>query len=213
MRTVFIPVKDLTPLPGLSKLLPFIKSFSSLSITSTVQFSHRLPVLESFLKRKGFIVHVCDPVLGCRSVVRSCDAVIIIATGFFHAVSLALSSERPVFIVNPHLKSVKPLDVVVVKSFLKKQAARIHRAINSNNFGILVSKKSGQHDLSLAREIKRVLEGKKRFAVILVADELSPLNINNFSGFDCFINTACPRLVEDVFEKPVVNWSEVSVYF
>jgi len=213
MKTIFIPVRDITPLPALSKLLPLLKSCKSVSITCTVQFSHRVSELATFLKSKGFVVHECKPVLGCRTSLKPADAVVLITTGVFHAINIALSTDARIIIVNPRERSIKLFDKKLVRAFRKKQAVRIHKALNSKVFGILVSKKPGQHNIKLARKIQKILEAKNCTAVILVADELSPLHINNFTEFDCFINTACPRLVEDDFAKPVVNWPEIESYF
>ena len=54
---------------------------------------------------------------------------------------------------------------------------------------------------------KKELEKRGRTANILVANELEPITLNNFMSFDCYVNTACPRIVDDTeeYEKPILG--------
>ena len=81
------------------------------------------------------------------------------------------------------------------------------RAVDAKAVGILVSTKVGQFALPLAEVAKKEIEKRGRKAYILVSDELDPLTIKNFMSFDAFVNTACPRLVDDVeeFERPILS--------
>jgi diphthamide biosynthesis enzyme Dph1/Dph2-like protein len=54
------------------------------------------------------------------------------------------------------------------------------------------------------------LESKGKKALIFSGEELSPNNLLPFN-VDCWINTACPRLVDDKFEKSVINAEELGL--
>ena len=56
---------------------------------------------------------------------------------------------------------------------------------------------------------------RNKKAVILVANELEPLPLQNFMLFDCYVNTACPRLADDTDElgKPCLNYDQLLEVF
>jgi 2-(3-amino-3-carboxypropyl)histidine synthase len=75
----------------------------------------------------------------------------------------------------------------------------------------MVSTKDGQFNLGKALELKDRLESKNREALIFAGDELTPNNLLPFR-VDCWVNTACPRLVEDKYHRPVVNSEELEEF-
>ena len=205
MEKLFIPVKDLRSidefLPELNNLL---KPYRKVAVTATIQFNHRVNEVVNALK--GHEVVTAPPVLGCKALIPESDCTVIITTGVFHAVKVALTTLKPVFILSPN--GVEKLDDKLINTFLKKQAVRISRVLDAKIIGVLVSTKSGQNHESLAHEIIKKLESSGREAYLFVANDLSPSQLNDFP-VDAWINTACPRIAEDEFDKPIVNWNEV----
>ena len=75
--------------------------------------------------------------------------------------------------------------------------------------GIIVSTKSGQHRMALARRLAAL----SPHAVIVTMHEVSPDELLNL-GFACYVNTACPRLAYDDqvrFPVPVLSPQEFEI--
>jgi 2-(3-amino-3-carboxypropyl)histidine synthase len=85
----------------------------------------------------------------------------------------------------------------------------MEKARDARNAGIIVSTKSGQQRMDLARR----LESLSPTAVIVTMQEVSPDELLNL-GFDCYVNTACPRLAYDDqarFPVPVLSPQEFEI--
>jgi 2-(3-amino-3-carboxypropyl)histidine synthase len=204
MKKVFIPVSDLRPLKGLGKAVRALRPYKRVALLSTVQFSHRLDEVKKILK--GHDVLICPSILGCRALIPETNCVLVITTGVFHAVKAGLESGKPVFIIGPH--GFRKLDDKVINDFKKKQSIRVSKVLDAKLIGVLVSTKPGQSNKKLAKRIVESLRDKGKEAYLFVAGEISPLQLNDFP-VDAWINTACPRIVEDDFDKPMVNWDEI----
>jgi len=209
MDKLFIPVDDTRLVSQyFDELAVLLKSFNKITLTSTVQFNHRVSELKDFLSKNHEVI-TCPSVLGCRAVIPEADCTVVITTGVFHAIKVALTTGNPVFILGPG--GVSRLDDKLIKDFKKKQSIRVSKVLDSKVIGVLVSTKPGQEHELLASKIVSKLEAKGKEAFMFVANELSPSQVNDFP-VDAWINTACPRIVEDEFEKPIANWDEVNNY-
>jgi 2-(3-amino-3-carboxypropyl)histidine synthase len=85
----------------------------------------------------------------------------------------------------------------------------MERARGAQTVGIIVSTKSGQQRRALAQRLKKLHEG----AVIVMMREVSPDELLNL-GFDCYVNTACPRLAYDDqvrFPAPILSPQEFEI--
>ena len=92
----------------------------------------------------------------------------------------------------------------------KARKARIVLAYEANIIGVLVSTKEGQYNLDEALNVKEKIEAAGRRALIFTGSELTPDNVLPFE-VDAWVNTACPRIVEDYFNKPVLNEGELDI--
>jgi len=202
--------------PDLEKTLAVLKPYSKLAIGTTIQHSHQFDEIRKFFEKnnkkivtgKSELAHEEGQVLGCDASVvlkaKDADAILFIGNGMFHP--LAIESKLPVFIFNPLDGKIRQINDEIEK-LRKKRRGVIVKALSCKNFGILVSTKPGQFNLPQAKLAKKELEKRKLNAEILVANELEPLNVNNFMVFDCYVNTACPRMSDDTDEygKPVLT--------
>ena len=50
-------------------------------------------------------------------------------------------------------------------------------------------------------------DGKKVF--LFVGDLITDTELRNFSHIQAWVNTACPRLMDDDFEKPIINAADL----
>jgi 2-(3-amino-3-carboxypropyl)histidine synthase len=91
-----------------------------------------------------------------------------------------------------------------IKRELKRKAARKALALTHQKYGVLVSVKAGQFHKKEALKLKEALEKKGKTAIIIVGNVFRSEELGNFE-VDCFVTTACPRLVDDyeVYGKPI----------
>jgi len=85
----------------------------------------------------------------------------------------------------------------------------MERARGARTIGIIVSTKSGQQRMGLARHLARLSED----AVIVTMREVTPDELLNL-GYPCYVNTACPRLAYDDqvrFPVPVLSPQEFEI--
>jgi 2-(3-amino-3-carboxypropyl)histidine synthase len=200
----------------LEKALPALKQYKKLAVGMTVQHSHQFGMVKEYLEKnsktvllgKGKLAQEPGQVLGCDASAvlnaKDADAILFIGNGMFHP--LALDSNLPVFIFNPLDGKIRQINDEVEK-LRKKRQGNIVKALSCKRFGILLSTKPGQFNLPQAKLAKKELEKRGLEAKILVANELEPLNVNDFMAFDCYVNTACPRMSDDTeeYRKPVLT--------
>jgi 2-(3-amino-3-carboxypropyl)histidine synthase len=99
--------------------------------------------------------------------------------------------------------------IVSGDALLRKRFAVMERARGVKSIGIIVSSKSGQQRMALARH----LAGLSPHAIIVTMHEVSPDELLNL-GFGCYVNTACPRLAYDDqvrFPVPVLSPQEFEI--
>ncbi len=163
--------------------------------------------IEAMTKRGRVSGHE-GQVLGCDASALDLDVgtVAVIADGMFHALAAASLGGKTVYAVNPLSGKWKEInkEIGLIK---KREMASLALAYDAKVFGILVSTKPGQYGLKTAEGAKRGIEKAGRKAFILVSNELRAVDIANFTFFDAFINTACPRMTDDAaeFGKPIIN--------
>ncbi len=201
----------------LEAVLPSLKDHKNIALAMTVQHVHQFDEMKEFFEKngkkvfaeKGELAEEIGQVLGCdagavKKVQDKVDAVVFVGSGGFHP--LAIDIDKPVFSFNPYSGSVTDVSADVER-LKKRRKGAIAKALTCKRFGILASTKPGQLSMANARWAKEELEKRGFEASILVANEFEPMTINNFMDFDCYVNTACPRIADDQekFGKPVLN--------
>jgi 2-(3-amino-3-carboxypropyl)histidine synthase len=198
-------------------LIPHLHGKKTIALVTTVQHAHQIPQMKAFFAAQGFTVLTetgywatqhgqilgCDA-LGVKKLDPRVDAVVYVGDGMFHP--LGIESTKPIFAFNPYTQQVRPMNAEIER-LQKKRKGSLAAAVTANRFAILVSTKVGQFNLHGAEWAKKELHARGREAAILVANELDPISLNNFRSFDCYVNTACPRIVDDTIEfgKPILS--------
>jgi 2-(3-amino-3-carboxypropyl)histidine synthase len=213
----YVPYHVDIEIEKLSAVLPLIEEYQKIGIATTVQHVHQFDKMKEFFEQHGKEVFSetgemateKGQVLGCDAnavlkVKDKVDAVVFIGSGAFHP--LAIEMEKPVFVFSPYDYSVKELNEEIER-LKKRRKGAIAKALTCESFGILLSTKPGQFNFENAKWAKEELEKRGKKAEILVANEFDPMTVNNFMSFECYVNTACPRIADDQekFEKPVLN--------
>ena len=91
----------------------------------------------------------------------------------------------------------------------RRRFAVMEKARGAKSFGVIVSTKSGQQRMELARQLVKL----SPHAVIVTMREVNPDELLNL-GFACYVNTACPRLAYDDqvrFPVPVLSPQEFEI--
>jgi len=196
------------------------KSIRKVSLVFPVQHVKNAVMAKTLLEKEGVGVVIGKggkntryrgQVLGCdgsAADAKGADAVVYFGGGKFHPTGIAPG--KPVLCADPHLCDAYWITDEIMRQEKKRKGALL-AASEAKTFGILVSTKCGQMNLAAAKAAKRMIEKKGRRAAMLVANELNPIACANFSSFDAYVNTACPRIADDTeaFGKPIVNAADI----
>jgi diphthamide biosynthesis enzyme Dph1/Dph2-like protein len=203
MKTLFIKAKSNKKLDK-SKILGILEELpSNIIIAYSIQFEDLALEIKKILKEKHNILSFVQ-VLGCTRLdfPKETQAILLISSGKFHAISLSYETKLPVFILeNEKLTKISKKDLEIIE---KKEKASYLKYLNSNNIGILVSTKPGQNRLKKARELKRKIKDKKSY--LFLANNINTSEFENF-GLDSWVNTACPRM--DMNQSNIINISKL----
>ena len=201
----------------LAQALPLLRE-KTIGIVTTVQHAHLVPAMEAFLASHGFDIRVSDgsgrtplrgQVLGCSFTAAKATGageILFVGTGVFHPIGIALATKARVIALDPLTGTAQEVNA---DSLLRRRSAVIEKAKGARSFGILLSTKSGQERRGLAYRLATLVPG----AVIITMREVSPDQLLNF-GFDCYVNTACPRIAYDDqvrFARPVLSPQEFEI--
>jgi len=138
-------------------------------------------------------------VLGCdiHKFSGKYDAFLYVGEGKFHPTALLFENEKPVYCFNPFNNNIEKIDKSYLEKLHKKKQALIAKFLQSDKVGILLTTKPGQYQQRLAEELRARLEEKNKEAYLFLADEINFSQLENFNFIQSWINTACPRIVED----------------
>ena len=189
------------------------------ALFSTVQFLDSLDDVKKQLMDAGKKVVVvkgrhakyCGQILGCSvDKVDGVDCFLYIGDGRFHPIALKLKNEKPVFVYNPFSKKYKELEDVDVERILKRIKGAKLKFLTSKEIGVLVSVKPGQQFLKFAISLKKKYPNKNFY--FLMFDTIDFGSLEDFPFVDVFVNTACPRIIDDAdkFRKPLINIEDLS---
>ena len=211
---------------AVTEALSHLESWNKIGLVTTIQHVHQLDDAKTILKNAGKSVFVGNAgrvkypgqVLGCdfsnaQSISENVDAYLFVGGGRFHAMGVALSTEKPTIIADPYEKIAYPIHDQVRRVIMQRWGS-ISEAKKAKNFGVLVILKSGQIRLRDATNIKEKLEKNGLTTTLFALREVTPSALMQFSGIDAFINTACPRLSLDDgphFGRPILSINETLV--
>lgn len=179
-----------------------------IGLITTAQHIDLLPALKEMIEKAGKKAFIGGQILGCRTanaekIAGRIDAFLFVGSGSFHPLAIR---NKKLYALDLETMKVRDMNKEALL-FERKRYARIFKAKDAKTFGILLSSKIGQFDMAAAERIKKKLEQRDKKAYILVMDNIT--NEKLYVGIDAFVNTACPRISEDRFSKPVINAEDV----
>jgi len=138
------------------------------------------------------------------------DEYLFIGTGQFHPLGIALATGKRVLAADPVTCEILEIDP---DPMLRRRFAAISRAADAKSFAVLVSKKSGQKRMELARRMMALGEARGREMFLVYLDNIEPDRLLNL-GARAAVSTACPRVALDDSAKysiPVLTPPEFEV--
>jgi 2-(3-amino-3-carboxypropyl)histidine synthase len=227
--TIYLHAKiDINVNEIIGATIPKIIDWKNVGIVTTIQHVHQVKELVEALKSHGFRPFLGKgnektpfngQILGChyetaKDVMENVDGFLYIGGGQFHPKGLMLLTGKPVVIVNPYNASVTNFTEFNLRSLAKKRMAKISLAKKATIVGIIVSSKPGQRRLAIAHDIMKRFQKKGYQSLIIYLNEVRPEHLNNFSEFQAFVNTACPRITIDGISgvnRPIISVKEAKV--
>ena len=227
--TIFINAEskvDITDV--IKKAIPKLKG-KKIGLTTTAQHIHMLDKIKEILVKNNFKpllgkgdkrIEKPGQILGCNfsaalSIADKTDMFLYIGSGNFHPLGLILSTKKPVIIADPYTNQIRYNELNELKdTVLRQRYGAIARSQDANVFGILIGIKKGQQRIELAYKIKKTLELKQKKSYIIALNDFSPDCLEGFTGIDCFISTACPRIAIDDYMRyktPVITPVELEI--
>jgi 2-(3-amino-3-carboxypropyl)histidine synthase len=221
----YIPYSVDAPLDVLEASMKSLEEYGTIGVVTTVQHVHQLDAIRSFYEKRNKRVLIGKPygsakvpgqILGCdagsaASIDSQVDAHIYFGAGRFHPLGALLATTKPFFVVDPFSKEVECIDKYR-KVYAQRSRGKMLRSLDARRFAIMVSTKSGQFNMDLAKILKSKIVDSGLDAQIVVANTFDFESLNNMRCFDAFVSTACPRMAVDDTErltKPLLSANEL----
>ena len=183
-----------------------------IGLLTTVQHMTLLSDVKAMLEKAGKEAVIGGQVLGCwfanaEKIEEKVDAFLYVGSGRFHPLGL---KSKKIYALDIERMRVEEVDTSVLE---KRRYANVYNAKNARTFAVLVTTKKGQNQLlGQAEELKNNIEKNGRIAVVVVMHEINDTALLGIKA-DAFVNTACPRIVEDSFSRPIINAEDLDKVF
>ena len=118
---------------AVANALPYLESWSKIGLVTTIQHVHQLDEAKNLLEASGKTVLVGDAgrvkypgqVLGCdfsnaQSVSETVEAFLFVGGGRFHAIGVALATEKPTIIADPYEKVAYPIQDQIRRDIMQR---------------------------------------------------------------------------------------------
>lgn len=203
MKTLFISTTTKSEFDfkanEISKKLP-----KKILIAYSIQYEKTAQKLKKILSNSHKILQFIQ-VLGCSNpkISNKTQAILLISSGKFHAISLAYETKIPVYLLEKD--NLELISKKEIEKFEKRKKSTILQFLSSDSVGIFISTKYGQERLKKAFEIKDKLNCKKNY--FFLANNFNNFEMENFPQIQSWINTACPRI--DMNSSKILNVREL----
>lgn len=182
-----------------------------IGIIYSVQHSKMIDRVSMDLEKIGKKVVVGGEILGCnienaKKIEKKVECFLFVGSGNFHAIGL-LGLKKPLYVLDLEKGNVYIPDKNY--KYERKLILKFEKFKEAKSVGILLSSKPGQFytDHKSLVEIKRRIEKYGKRVYLIIFDRITQENLEGLR-IDFFINTACPRICEDYFKKPIINIKE-----
>ncbi len=214
MNTLFIPTKmNIDVLPVVEKALPHLPQ--RVGIVTTIQHMHVLNEVKTFLEKHGKTAVIGGQLLGCnptagRRIIDDVDGFLFVGSGDFHPLGIILKENKRVIIADLQNNEIRELTSKDFEKYEKRTKAALSAFYASDDIGVIVSYKPGQENMKRALALEKDYPDKNFH--IFICDTIDFYQLENFPFVQVWVNTACPRITSDDYEKfpkPVVNFEDI----
>ncbi|MFC1722612.1 diphthamide synthesis protein [Nanoarchaeota archaeon] len=184
-----------------------------IGIVTTIQFLADMEKVKKFLEDSGKEAIVAGQVLGCdqtvaKNISEKVDTFLYVGTGEFHPSAVAWETMKPVYVLDPGSMKIRKIDDREASKIMLRQKGMRLKFHSSKIIGVLMTTKKGQSRVQITPEKVFGLEEKfpdKKF-YYFICDTLDFNELENFPFIECWVNTMCPRIMQDL---NVLNIKEV----
>ena len=199
------------------KCIDMLKGMT-VSVVTDSQHLHQVDIVKKILTEGGIRVTIGKgkgqlndgQVFGCEfypatELKDKVDAYVFLGQSNFHASGIALSTNKPTYVLDPYFNEIREITDFAQK--LKRKAILgIYKAAEAKSFGVIVGLKEGQLSKVFALRFKKELEKEGKKVQLLALTDITNERLQNLKGIDAFIQVACPRISTDnQFDKPVLS--------
>ena len=190
----------------------------TISLVTDSQHLHQVDSVRKIFEDAGITVKIGKgkgqlndgQVFGCEfypvlETKQTVDANVFLGQSNFHAAGIALSTDKPTYVLDPYFNEIR--EVTEFANKLKRKATlAIYKAAEAKNFGIIVGLKEGQLSKITALKFKRELEKEGKEVQLFALTDITNERLRNIKGIDAFIQVACPRIsIDNQFDKPLLS--------
>lgn len=194
------------------------QEYKTLGIVTDSQHLDQIQPSRKILENHGFKIVIGDgkgqlndgQVFGCEfypayNIQKRIDAYIFLGQSIFHSVSIAMSTEKPTFMLDPYFNEFQQVNDKA-RTMEKKAILSIYKAQEAKKIGIIIGLKEGQFAKIKALNLKKSLEAFEKEIQLFALTEITEERLRNFKGIDAFIQVACPRIaIDNHFSRPLLS--------
>jgi len=194
------------------------QSYKAISLLTDSQHLHQIACVKKIFEEYGYGVIIGRgkgqlndaQVFGCEfypafDVQKRVDAYIFLGQSRFHCASVAMSTEKPTYMLDPYFKEYSRINEYA-KDLQKKAILSIYKALDAERIGFVIGLKEGQFAQIRALELKKSFEQLGKKTQLIALTDITNDRLQNFRGIDAFVQVACPRISTDNhFEKPMLS--------
>jgi len=192
--------------------------YRTISVLTDSQHLHQVQSVKKIFEEHGYEVIVGKgkgqlvdgQVFGCEfypayNIQNEVDAYFFLGQSMFHCISVAMSTEKPTFMLDPYFGEYSQVNEHALR-FQKRAILSIYKAVDCEKIGIIIGLKEGQFAHVRALELKKEFEKLGKKVQLIALTEITDDRIQTFKGIDAFIQVACPRIAMDnQFKKPMLS--------
>jgi 2-(3-amino-3-carboxypropyl)histidine synthase len=201
------------------KAIPLLSQYKKIGLATFSQHLDELEPVKEQLEEAGFEVFLGrknnllleSQTFGCDfSTVFSnadiVDAFCYLGQSEFHAVGLALATDKPTYLLDPHLEEIRDMKEEA-EGRQKRAILAVYQALDANVFGVITGLKEGQAMVGRSKWITNRLEAHGKKVVQLAMRDITQDRLAQYMHIEAFVQTACPRISIDgyTFKKPVLS--------
>jgi 2-(3-amino-3-carboxypropyl)histidine synthase len=192
--------------------------YKTISLLTDSQHLHQIEGAKKIFEDHGYNVIIGRgkgqlrdaQVFGCEfypayNIQKQVDAYIFLGQSMFHSASVAMSTEKPTFMLDPYFDEYSQVNEFA-QGMQKRAILSIYKALDAEKIGIVIGLKEGQFAHVRALELKKEFEKLGKKAQMIALTEITDDRMQVFKGIDAFVQVACPRIATDNhFKKPMLS--------